>query len=73
MTPRALLLAFLSFVFSASVFAAETPVVLPLDVMVEKTIPSKSIFSVEIGFPMHPSGELAQFNTTYAFKIGIAG
>ena len=44
-------------------------VFLPLDVAIGKTLPGKAVFSVELGFPMYHSGDLAQFNTTYEFKM----
>ena len=44
-------------------------VFLPFDMMIGKTISNKAVFSVEVGFPMYHSGELADFYTSYAFKM----
>ncbi len=46
-------------------------VFLPFDFMVGKTIPEKAVFSVECGAPMYHSGDLAQFYTTYEFKVEV--
>ena len=43
-------------------------VFLPFDILIGKTIPNKAVFSLEVGFPMYHSGDLAQFNTSYEFK-----
>ena len=50
-------------------FQDKGAVFLPFDIMIGKTIPRKAVFSVELGFPMYHSGDLADFYTTYEFKM----
>jgi len=50
-------------------FQDKGAVFVPFDIAIGKTIPQKAVFSVELGFPMYHSGELAQFYTTYEFKM----
>ena len=50
-------------------FQDKGAVFLPFDIAIGKSIPQKAVFSMELGFPMYHSGDLAQFNTTYEFKM----
>jgi hypothetical protein len=44
-------------------------VFLPFDIAVGKTIPQKAVFSVELAFPMYHHGNVANFYTSYDFKV----
>jgi hypothetical protein len=50
-------------------FQKNGAVFLPFDVMLGKTLPKRAVFSVEAGFPMYHHGNVADFYTSYDFKV----